>query len=534
MMKRNFLHLLCIALFSFGLHIKTQAQCTVQIYETPGDSLNLPAIFAIAIDPNDSNAVFSYLWSTGDTTETIYSPTANTAYCVTVMGGGCTATACDTSAGCYLQANNSTQDLYGPSGAIFNILLSSNVTGGIAPYTYEWLPDPNISDLTIENPNATITQSTCFTVKVTDVNGCFTYETSCFNVIDTTYTNCTALIVEYIDSLGNRFLTAEPYDSSYVYIWNDGSTAPTTIPTIFNHTYCVDIIYPDGCVASDCYYVDSTFNSQCHVTVIPAGPLGGQLLAQPDGVYPANVIFLYEWNTGDTTQIINVFNPGIYCVTMTVFGGNGAYCSASACYVSDTNSNPNCAAAYITYYDQNYPNDVFLVNVSQGNDLTYFWDFGDGNTSTDSFPTHTYANYGYYNVCLTVTSIGSGFSCTSTYCDSVGISQALAGKTTSGFNLNVIRNIDEVGIEEQSSIKSVVLYPNPVQNELFLELNTKQSANAIVEVKDVMGRLIKTQTLATQTGFNQVSIDVLDLESGMYFLSFTHNQQTKTMRFLKQ
>ncbi|UZR98617.1 PQQ-dependent sugar dehydrogenase [Chondrinema litorale] len=38
--------------------------------------------------------------------------------------------------------------------------------------------------------------------------------------------------------------------------------------------------------------------------------------------------------------------------------------------------------------------------------LTYSWDFGDGNTSTDQNPTHTYTNKGSFSARLTVTSIG--------------------------------------------------------------------------------------------------------------------------------
>ncbi|MES2679553.1 MAG: PKD domain-containing protein [Bacteroidota bacterium] len=42
------------------------------------------------------------------------------------------------------------------------------------------------------------------------------------------------------------------------------------------------------------------------------------------------------------------------------------------------------------------------------------WDFGDGNTSTQANPTHTYAKSGTYNVCLSVTGANS---CVSTICN---------------------------------------------------------------------------------------------------------------------
>ncbi len=51
-----------------------------------------------------------------------------------------------------------------------------------------------------------------------------------------------------------------------------------------------------------------------------------------------------------------------------------------------------------TYTDQSF------VPNGQGNITGWLWNFGDGNTSTQQSPTHTYAQSGQYNVSLTVTS----------------------------------------------------------------------------------------------------------------------------------
>ena len=44
-----------------------------------------------------------------------------------------------------------------------------------------------------------------------------------------------------------------------------------------------------------------------------------------------------------------------------------------------------------------------FINLSTDNPETFLWDFGDGNTSTDKNPTHTYTDLGSYTVSLTVT-----------------------------------------------------------------------------------------------------------------------------------
>ena len=48
------------------------------------------------------------------------------------------------------------------------------------------------------------------------------------------------------------------------------------------------------------------------------------------------------------------------------------------------------------------PVTISFSNTSQGDGLSYLWNFGDGGTSTDANPTHTF-NAGAWEVTLTVT-----------------------------------------------------------------------------------------------------------------------------------
>lgn len=68
---------------------------------------------------------------------------------------------------------------------------------------------------------------------------------------------------------------------------------------------------------------------------------------------------------------------------------------------------------------------VLFSNHSDGENLTYLWDFGDGNTSTDVEPTHCFSQEGLFTICLTVT---DKFGCDSTLCknDYVVISDPVA------------------------------------------------------------------------------------------------------------
>ena len=62
------------------------------------------------------------------------------------------------------------------------------------------------------------------------------------------------------------------------------------------------------------------------------------------------------------------------------------------------------------------------ITQSTNSSATWSWDFGDGNSSTQQNPVHTYSN-GTYNACLTITFLDlvSMNTCVSTYCESIFI-----------------------------------------------------------------------------------------------------------------
>jgi len=53
-----------------------------------------------------------------------------------------------------------------------SVTLASTVSGGLAPYIYNWTPTSNLSSSTISNPVASPATSTTYSLMVTDANGC--------------------------------------------------------------------------------------------------------------------------------------------------------------------------------------------------------------------------------------------------------------------------------------------------------------------------------------------------------------------------
>ncbi len=60
------------------------------------------------------------------------------------------------------------------------------------------------------------------------------------------------------------------------------------------------------------------------------------------------------------------------------------------------------------------PHDVFSFNPQNQNAVSYFWTFGDGGTSTQEQPTHSFDSIGHFPVTLTITSICGQNSSTDT------------------------------------------------------------------------------------------------------------------------
>lgn len=110
--------------------------------------------------------------------------------------------------------------------------------------------------------------------------------------------------------------------------------------------------------------------------------------------------------TADGGDCSSIFEMPVWVGNDTIWPGD---CMAMFYYFSDS-------ADYLT---------VDFLDMSIGRDGsfpdTWFWEFGDGNTSTEQNPSYTYGDYGDYDVCLTITSIDpvSGDICESTFCSLV-------------------------------------------------------------------------------------------------------------------
>ncbi len=123
----------------------------------------------------------------------------------------------------------------------------------------------------------------------------------------------------------------------------------------------------------------------------------------------------YVWSFGDDSNKSYVKSPthtynksGTYTVKLTVIGKQTRAYISKTIYISKAVPKPipNFKFDFIGLSKQYAPSLVQFLNKSS-NATEYIWDFGDGNTSNDTYLTsHTYEKGGIYTVKLTA--IGAG------------------------------------------------------------------------------------------------------------------------------
>ncbi|PCJ01360.1 MAG: hypothetical protein COB15_00110 [Flavobacteriales bacterium] len=217
----------------------------------------------------------------------------------------------------------------------------------------------------------------------------------------------------FCDGLNVSFNNNSNNATHYFWDFDDGSTINNLIaPT---HNYADSGIYNVSLIASQqgvCY--DTTLNIY---NVYPA--LVGTFTPQATQCFPNNSFTLNALGNFNSTAIIN-WNYGPSGVPTTSTGAQTqvSFSDTGSHAVSLTIQNYGCSSSYHdTLFVFPLPKANFTLLAKAGcqpfstsfeddsfswSPLSYHWDFGDGNTSSSSNPTHTYLNPGIFDVSLTI------------------------------------------------------------------------------------------------------------------------------------
>lgn len=380
------------------------------------------------------------------------------------------------------------------------IMLTHNSFGGTAPYLADWavsgIPISSGDTLLYE---ATVAGTLPITLIITDDNSIT--DDSTFNVIVRS------------NPVGGFILSEDSIcagDTSII-----TSTGPG--PGIYSYSYDMSpsgaIINAGGPVGNG-YFTSNTSNTYEII----------QTLTDAYGCYDTSILNISVLPLEDASftasdicddEILTLTHPdnsGTWSGTGVTDGGSGigdfASTTAGDYYITYTTGGtcPDTYTDTLEVFASPAAGFTFtgsitvdFTDASTGTISSYSWDFGDGNTSTQTSPSHTYTTDGNYIVCLVVESTEG---CNDTICQDVTI----AG----------------IGINEMSA-SGISFYPNPASD--LITIDTDESV--VLSIFDVIGKLMIQQRIDANS-----TISVENLVPGSYFIQFEQNGEKYTEKLI--
>ncbi len=223
---------------------------------------------------------------------------------------------------------------------------------------------------------------------------------------------CVPLTVDFADTVQ----TAKLYYWSY----GDGFGDTTTTPNV-NHTYTNTGIFRVRLIAIDsttCNISDTAYttirvgNNKVFMDFVsnklaPCTNLSYSFTNTSSPTFGGFNPNTFTWDFGDNTPpviasqappVMHTYaGPGTYLVKLTI--NDTTFCNSPEDTVKTVRLSPQVQALFTTPAAGCVPYTADFVNNSLGG-LNFFWDFGDGGTSTQDNPSHLYTNPGTYLVKL--------------------------------------------------------------------------------------------------------------------------------------
>ncbi|RMG95458.1 MAG: tandem-95 repeat protein, partial [Chloroflexi bacterium] len=254
---------------------------------------------------------FSYIWSTGDTTEDLGGLAAGT-YILTVTD-------------VFGNASVDTFVVTEPQALNLNVFITDvscngssdgsidlTVSGGTPPYSYLWSNSATTEDLTGLSSGS-------YTVTVTDANGCTATLVSAVVIDEPSAIQLTAVASDAScngSNDGSIDLTVSGGTPPYSYLWSNSATTED-LTGLSAGSYTVTVTDANGCTASTTLTVGQS--SSLSLTGVVSDALckesndGSIDLTISGGIMPYNIL----WSNGATTEDISNLFAGVYTVVVT-------------------------------------------------------------------------------------------------------------------------------------------------------------------------------------------------------------------------
>lgn len=258
---------------------------------------------------------------------------------------------------------------------------------------------------------------------------------------------------------------------------------------------------------SNFYGCDSILEKNLTLLSLPQPDLGNDVLACDGSIieinigHPAFANFIWNNNSFDslyTSTFMEATSDTIVWVRVV---------DTSGCIGSDTLSllPNNLGPIGATIITENGLSIGYRATMIPEKGDSWYWNFGDGQKHIgDTNVLHTYSQNGIYLSCLVVEN----------ECD----------KDSTCLGVTLIVGISE-GIE-----KELKIYPNPVENEMYIEMNENLGSMSEIKVLSDDGALVILNI--TTTG-HRATLDLSTLQNGTYILVVTTENEMYHHKFIK-
>jgi hypothetical protein len=452
---------------------------------------------------------YSYLWSTGQISEDLSSLSAGDYFVSVTDLAGCAAldTATILAPGTMALAIDST-DLSCNGSA--NGAIGLTVTGGTAPYAFNWNSGATIEDLSGLAPGN-------YAVTVTDSLGCTASIATSVNEPSLLTVSLSATDVHCGGNAnGTAIALVAGGTGGYQFQWSNSDTT-SSISALAAGNYDLTVTDDNGCTVNGTVTVVEPPTLSFATTTVDVtcrDQSDGSILVTPFG---GSLPYTFHWNNDATTANLVGVAAGDYILTLT---------DSAGCVYRDTmtvlQGDSALQARFLMATVVNSLDTVFFLEFSTPVPTTTHWDFGDGSADSTSYPWHVYADVttedtSYYDVRLAV---GNAW-CADTLIKRITVVNG-PGKYNQGPGQNGV-----------GDILNVAVFPNPNMGSFAVNIALKRAMDAKIQIIDLQGKLVLQQKL---DGADRYHVDfVLDnkIAAGVYLVNIQVNESQKLVRIVK-
>ena len=311
--------------------------------------------------------------------------------------------------------------------------------------------------------------------------------------------------IQYPENYSGQYAVSHKYAAAHIY------------------QVCVSILYHGGCQSKKCKEVSiEKIPDACTVNIFESAGSNTNLTRGFYALGSINNDRKIErtcWGFGDGTDncvmattsspgnfIMHTYPaPGVYKTCVKIFFAGG--CTAYYCREVIVKNTSNICGGYMTdslisrltykFHGQGISNNNAAMN--------YYWSFGDGTNITGQNATHTYAQAGQYEVCLTI-------------------------KTNEGCETHICKKIAVEG-SRQSTLE---LSPNPVIEILHVLFWSNRNEPVAIKILNSNGSVVKSSQKNVSYGSNAWDFNLSGLQAGIYSIVVQSANQQASGIFFKR